>query len=187
MSRFIVQWERLLADNFSKSFITLQFTEQLWRYKSSTKRLENREHILDTQRWKLEEDGTLENKKGQDWPDSSSSWVFDPPNANPMKIQNKAITTEFFGATITASGTQVQTEVDSNSALHWIKGDEDADGYFTLTLSTKSHLYLTYTDSTPTDILTMEGQKWANLYGTYEWNIEDLGEEGFIHADFDGE
>ena len=129
----------------------------------------------------------MKNKKGQDWPDSSDSWVFDPPNANPMKIQNKAFTTEFFGATITASGTQVQTDVDSNSALHWIKGDEDADGYFTLTLSTKSHLHLTYTETTPHNILTMEGQKWANPYGTYEWNIEDLGEEGFIHADFDGE
>ena len=164
----------------------MKFIEQLWRYKPSTKRLENRKHILDTQRWKLEVDGTLKNKKGQDWPDSSDSWVFDPPNANPMKIQNKATATEFFGATITASGAQVKT--DSNSALLWIKGDEDADGYFTLTLSTKSHLYLTYTDSTPHNILTMEGQKWANPYGTYEWNIEDLGKvDVFIRADFDGE
>ena len=182
MSRFRIP--KFSADNFPKLFITLQFTEQLWRYKASTKRLENRKHILDTQRWKLEVDGTLKNKKGQDWPDS---WVF-VMEANGYKIQNEAMPTEFFGATITASGTQVQIDVDSSSALLWIKGDEDADGYFTLTLSTKSHLYLTATkDSTSTDILTMEGQKWANPCGTYEWNIEDLGEEGFIHADFDGE
>ena len=100
--------------------------------------------------------------------------------------------TEFFGGTITASGTQVLTNVDSSSALLWIKGDEDADGYFTLTLSTKPHQYLTAVCSTavcspPTDKLTMEGQQWANPFGTYEWNIEDLGKSGFIHADFDGE
>ena len=187
MSRFrtpkFSREDPLFADNFPKLLITLQFTEQLWRYKSSTKRLENRQHILDTQRWKLEDDEKLKNKKGQGWPDS---WDF-VIEANGIKIRNKAMSTEFFGSTITASGLQVLTNVDSNSALLWIKGDEDADGYFTLTLSTKTHLHLTYTDSTPHNILTMEGQKWANPYGTYEWNIEDLGEEGFIHADFDGE
>ena len=83
------------------------------------------------QRWKLDDNKKLENKAGL-WK-SVDSWSFKTKNDDLISIENTS-KTKVLEAT---SDSKVIEEafVEGKADQLWIKGEPDADGYFTLTNS----------------------------------------------------